>query len=211
MSTSHRIYPEFVKVGCDLVASNKKGNAREQAFYDDLRKLLVRKGKTFKYETNVGAGLPLVDTLLQLHHSHDRITRIKGVFSGSMSFLFNTFSASDRNFTDVLNEAQSSGFTEPDPREDLNGMDVARKLLILARTVEVKAEISEVSIQNLIPKVFQNEQPYEDFKSCFPALDEHYAAVKSALKQDEVLRYVGDLEIDQSGKSFAEGRAGYCG
>ena len=66
---------------------------------------LVRKGKTFKYETNVGAGLPLVDTLLQLHHSHDRITRIKGVFSGSMSFLFNTFSASDRNFTDVLNEA----------------------------------------------------------------------------------------------------------
>jgi aspartokinase/homoserine dehydrogenase 1 len=194
-------YPEFVKVGCDLVASNKKGNAREQAFYDDPRKLLVRNGKTFKYETNVGAGLPLVDTLLQLHHSHDRITRIKGVFSGSMSFLFNTFSASDRNFTDVLNEAQSSGYTEPDPREDLNGMDVARKLLILARTVEVKAEISEVSIQNLIPEAFQNEQPYEDFKSCFPALDEHYAAIKSALKKDEVLRYVGDLEIDPSGKA----------
>ena len=194
-------YPEFVKVGCDLVASNKKGNAREQAFYDDLRKLLVRKGKTFKYETNVGAGLPLVDTLLQLHHSHDRITRIKGVFSGSMSFLFNTFSASDRNFTDVLNEAQSSGYTEPDPREDLNGMDVARKLLILARTVEVKAEISEVSIQNLIPEAFQNEQPYEDFKSCFPALDKHYAAEKSTLKTDEVLRYVGDLEIDPSGKA----------
>ncbi|MGB1570917.1 MAG: bifunctional aspartate kinase/homoserine dehydrogenase I, partial [Schleiferiaceae bacterium] len=129
------------------------------------------------------------------------ITRIKGVFSGSMSFLFNTFSASDRNFTDVLNEAQSSGYTEPDPREDLNGMDVARKLLILARTVEVKAEISEVSIQNLIPEAFQNEQPYEDFKSCFPALDEHYAAVKSALKKDEVLRYVGDLEIDPSGKA----------
>jgi aspartokinase/homoserine dehydrogenase 1 len=118
-----------------------------------------------------------------------------------MSFLFNTFSASDRNFTDVLNEAQSSGYTEPDPREDLNGMDVARKLLILARTVEVKAEISEVSIQNLIPEAFQNEQPYEDFKSCFPALDEHYAAVKSALKKDEVLRYVGDLEIDPSGKA----------
>jgi aspartokinase/homoserine dehydrogenase 1 len=194
-------YPEFVKVGCDLVASNKKGNAREQAFYDDLRKLLVRKGKTFKYETNVGAGLPLVDTLLQLHHSHDRITRIKGVFSGSMSFLFNTFSANDRNFTDVLSEAQSSGYTEPDPREDLNGMDVARKLLILARTVEVKAEISEVSIQNLIPEAFQNEQSYEDFKSCFPALDEHYASVKRSLKQDEVLRYVGDLEIDSSGKA----------
>ena len=119
-----------------------------------------------------------------------------------MSFLFNTFSASDNNFTDVLNEAQSSGFTEPDPREDLNGMDVARKLLILARTVEVKAEISEVSIQNLIPTAFQNEQPYEDFKSCFPALDDHYASVKNALKQDEVLRYVGDLKIDPSGKAL---------
>ena len=99
-----------------------------------------------------------------------------------MSFLFNTFSASDRNFTDVLNEAQSSGYTEPDPREDLNGMDVARNF-DSRRTVEVKAEISEVSIQNLIPEAFQNEQPYEDFKSCFPALDEHYAAVKSALKK----------------------------
>ena len=67
--------------------------------------------------------------------------------------------------------------------------------------MEVKAEISEVSIQNLIPEAFKNEQPYEDFKSCFPALDEHYAAVKSALKKDEVLRYVGGREIDPSGQA----------
>lgn len=194
-------YPEFIKAGCDLVASNKKGNAREQEFYDELRHLLERKGKHFKYETNVGAGLPLVDTLIQLHHSHDRITRIKGVFSGSMSFLFNTFSAENRPFTAVLNEAQQSGYTEPDPREDLNGMDVARKLLILARTVEVKAELADVEIQNLIPEAYQSDVPYEEFKQCFADLDEYYDVVKSGLKEGEVLRYLGDLTISASGKA----------
>lgn len=190
-------YPLFVQAGCDLVASNKKGNAREQKFYDDLRILLDRKGKQFKYETNVGAGLPLVDTLIQLHHSRDRITRIKGVFSGSMSFLFNTFSEADRSFTDVLNEAQQSGYTEPDPREDLNGMDVARKLLILARTVDVKAELADVSIENLIPEALRSIESYEMFKAHFDQLDTHYGALKSSLNEGEVLRFVGDLEIHE--------------
>jgi aspartokinase/homoserine dehydrogenase 1 len=194
-------YPIFVKAGCDLVASNKKANAREQEYYDALRILLDRRGKTFKYETNVGAGLPLVDTLIQLHHSSDRITRIKGVFSGSMSFLFNTFSESERAFSAVLNEAQLSGYTEPDPREDLNGMDVARKLLILARTVDVRAELSDVSIQNLIPEALQSEVPYSEFKLNFPALDAHYAAVKGALPKGHVLRFIGDLSIDAGGKA----------
>ncbi len=194
-------YPLFVERGCDLVASNKKANARDQQYYDDLRILLERKGKSFKYETNVGAGLPLVDTLLQLHHSRDRITRIKGVFSGSMSFLFNTYSESDRAFTSVLNEAQLSGYTEPDPREDLNGMDVARKLLILARTVDVRAELSDVSIQNLIPAECQEDVPYDAFKSHFPTLDAHYGALKQKLAPDHVLRYVGDLAISDEGKA----------
>jgi len=194
-------YPLFVEHGCDLVASNKKANARDQQYYDDLRILLERKGKSFKYETNVGAGLPLVDTLLQLHHSRDRITRIKGVFSGSMSFLFNTYSECDRAFTSVLNEAQLSGYTEPDPREDLNGMDVARKLLILARTVDVRAELSDVSIQNLIPAECQEDVPYDAFKSHFPTLDAHYGALKQKLAPDHVLRYVGDLAISDEGKA----------
>jgi homoserine dehydrogenase len=183
------------------VASNKKANARDQRYYDDLRSLLERRGKTFKYETNVGAGLPLVDTLLQLHHSRDRITRIKGVFSGSMSFLFNTYSESNRAFTSVLNEAQLSGYTEPDPREDLNGRDVARKLLILARTVDVRAELSDVSIQNLIPLECQEDVPYAEFKKHFPVLDAHYGALKQKLAPDHVLRYVGDLTISDDGEA----------
>jgi len=194
-------YPLFVERGCDLVASNKKANARDQRYYDDLRSLLERRGKTFKYETNVGAGLPLVDTLLQLHHSRDRITRIKGVFSGSMSFLFNTYSESNRAFTSVLNEAQLSGYTEPDPREDLNGRDVARKLLILARTVDVRAELSDVSIQNLIPLECQEDVPYAEFKKHFPVLDAHYGALKQKLAPDHVLRYVGDLTISDDGEA----------
>jgi len=194
-------YPLFVESGCDLVASNKKANARDQQYYDELRILLERKGKSFKYETNVGAGLPLVDTLLQLHHSRDRITRIKGVFSGSMSFLFNTYSESDRAFTSVLNEAQLSGYTEPDPREDLNGMDVARKLLILARTVDVRAELSDVSIQNLIPTECQEDVPYDAFKSHFPALDAYYGDLKQNLAPNHVLRYVGDLAISDAGEA----------
>jgi aspartokinase/homoserine dehydrogenase 1 len=194
-------YPSFVKAGCDLVASNKKGNAREQAFYDDLRFLLHRKGKQFKYETNVGAGLPLIDTLIQLHHSSDRITRIKGVFSGSMSYLFNTFCATDRAFTDILEEAQQRGYTEPDPREDLNGMDVARKLLILARTVDARAEMAEVEIENLIPEQLRSIAHFQDFKAQFSVLDEHYGRLKSSLDAGEVLRFVGDMQLSASGEA----------
>lgn len=197
-------YPLFVRSGFDLVASNKKGNSREQEFYDNLRAQLSRKGKSFKYETNVGAGLPLIDTLVQLHHSHDTITRIKGVFSGSMSFLFNTFSAEDRKFSAVLAEAQLSGYTEPDPREDLNGMDVARKLLILARTIDIKSELSEVRIQNLIPEHLRGQQSFAEFKAHYSELDAHYGPVKAALAEDEVLRYVGDLQIDEKGNPSLE-------
>lgn len=194
-------YPDFVRAGFDLVASNKKGNAREQHFYDQLRALLERKGKQFKYETNVGAGLPLIDTLLQLHHSSDRITRIKGVFSGSMSYLFNTFSESDRAFSEVLEEAKAKGYTEPDPREDLGGMDVARKLLILARTVDIRAELTDVAIENLIPPALRTGGSYSEFQQQYDALDTHYAGVKAALKQGEVLRFVGDLQVDEWGKA----------
>lgn len=194
-------YPQFVQAGFDLVASNKQGNAREQAFYDQLRELLRRKGKQFRYETNVGAGLPLIDTLLQLHHSHDRITRIKGVFSGSMSFVFNTFSEGTQPFSAVLQQAQQLGYTEPDPREDLNGMDVARKLLILARTVDVKAELSDVAVHNLIPEGCRAPMPYEAFKAFFPQLDAHYAALRQQLPPGQLLRYVGDLCIDADGQA----------
>ena len=131
-----QLYPRFVTAGCDIVSSNKVANTISYDFYSSLRALLRQKGKTFLYETNVGAGLPLVDTIRQLHHSGDKILRIRGVFSGTLSYIFNHFAEEDRPFYDILREAMDKGLTEPDPREDLCGNDVARKLLILDRPAQ---------------------------------------------------------------------------
>ena len=99
--------------------------------------------------------MPLIDTIKLLHHSGENITRIKGIFSGTLSFLFNTYSASDAPFSEILQKAIDSGYTEPDPREDLCGNDVGRKLLILARELDLENEFEEVSIENLIPEALQ--------------------------------------------------------
>jgi aspartokinase/homoserine dehydrogenase 1 len=100
-----------------------------------LRKVLAENQK-YLYETNVGAGLPLIDTIKLLHLSGENITKIKGVFSGTLSYLFNNFSAKDAPFSEIL-KAIDNGYTEPDPREDLCGNDVGRKLLILARELRL--------------------------------------------------------------------------
>ncbi|MEC8884516.1 MAG: aspartate kinase, partial [Bacteroidota bacterium] len=144
-------YIDLAKNGFDLVSSNKIANTVEFDFYQKLRRVLDENNKRYLYETNVGAGLPLIDTIRLLHLSGDNITRIKGVFSGSLSYLFNTFSVEDKTFSEVLQEAIDKGFTEPDPREDLGGNDVGRKLLILARELDLHKEFSDVQIENLIP------------------------------------------------------------
>ena len=149
------------------------------------------------YETNVGAGLPLIDTIRLLHLSGDNITRIKGVFSGSLSYLFNTFSIEDRSFSNVLQEAIDKGFTEPDPREDFGGNDVGRKLLILARELDLHKELSDVNIENLIPDHLRDGSA-SDFLDSLKELDAVFESRKKALKEDEVLRYVGDLYGDLS-------------
>ena len=188
-----RNYPRFVSAGYDIVASNKVGNTISYDFYASLRRLLKQKGKTFLYETNVGAGLPLVDTIRQLHHSGDKIRRIRGVFSGTLSYIFNHFSEEDKDFYTILREAMERGYTEPDPREDLCGNDVARKLLILAREIDLKSEFSDIAIENLIPESLRTGS-VEDFLSSGDYLNEYYAARKASLAPDEVLRYVGDLD-----------------
>jgi aspartokinase/homoserine dehydrogenase 1 len=149
------------------------------------------------YETNVGAGLPLVDTIKLLHHSGENITRIKGVFSGSLSFLFNTFSEEDARFSDILEQAVSKGYTEPDPREDLSGNDVARKLLILARELDLENEFEDVAVQNLIPEGLR-EGSTESFLGRLQELDAVYARTKKEQKEGHVLRYVGELSGDLS-------------
>lgn len=190
-------YPLLVRSGFHLVSSNKIANTLSLSFYRSLRKELERYKKEYLYETNVGAGLPLIDTIKLLHLSGENITRIKGVFSGSLSYLFNRFSEEHVPFSDVLRQAIAKGYTEPDPREDLCGNDVARKLLILARELDLHNELKDVTVQNLIPKELRKISS-ESFLAQLSNLDVPFGVRKKNLKPNEVLRYVGDLHGDLS-------------
>lgn len=195
-------YRQFIESGFDVIASNKIANTLPYPIYRDFRKKVREKNRYFLYETNVGAGLPVIDTIKHLVDANENVNAINGVFSGSLSYIFNTFSKSDRSFSDVLISAKEKGFTEPDPREDLQGNDVARKLLILAREIGFEANLEDIQIESLIPEQLQGISTYEEFEKNFPQLDYHYNSVKSSLKDGEVLRYVGSLEC--SGKMKVE-------
>lgn len=196
-------YIDLVEHGFDLVSSNKIANTIEQEFYNELRESLAKNQKNYLYETNVGAGLPLIDAIKLLHHSGENIVRIRGVFSGSLSYIFNTFSAEDVPFSQVLQEALDQGFTEPNPREDLSGTDVARKLLILARELDLHNELTDVEVDNLIPEHLREIETSELLKS-FTDLDEKYLNVKANQEKDHVLRYTGDLFGDLSQEKGAK-------
>ena len=188
-------YFELIENSFDLVSSNKVANTLSYDFYKKLRNALDKNQKTYLYETNVGAGLPLIDTIKLLHLSGGNITKIKGVFSGSLSFLFNHFSNEDKKFSEVLKEAISNGYTEPDPREDLCGNDVARKLLILARELDLQNEFDEISIENLIPESLRSLSTSE-FLINLHELDDHYNKIKLSQREGNVLRYIGELSGD---------------
>ena len=190
-------YPELINSGFNLVSSNKIANTSSLKFYQELRGLLAKNEKEYLYETNVGAGLPLIDTIKLLHLSGENITRIKGVFSGSLSYIFNSFSEEEATFSSVLKKAIYVGYTEPDPREDLCGNDVARKLLILARELDLHNEFKDISIQNLIPKELRKVSK-ETFLKNLEALDVPFQIKKKNLSKGQVLRYVGDLHGDLS-------------
>lgn len=188
-------YISLAEHSFDLVSSNKVANTLSYDFYKKIRKSLAENQKNYLYETNVGAGLPLIDTIKLLHHSGENVTKIKGVLSGSLSFLFNTFSANDIPFSEALKQAIEKGYTEPDPREDLCGNDVARKVLILARELDLQNEFEEINIQNLIPENLR-EGNKEEFLGRLDELDAIFAKIKAEQKPNHVLRYVGELSGD---------------
>lgn len=192
-----RNYIPLIEAGFDLVSCNKIANTLSFDFYQKIREKLKIHKKQYLYETNVGAGLPLIDTIRLLHESGENITKIRGVFSGSLSYLFNTFSEKQVLFSSVLQEAIDKGFTEPDPREDLGGNDVARKLLILARELDLENELDEVVVKNLIPKNLQ-KKPLNHFLSNLSELDDEYQVLKDGQKHNHVLRYIGELSGDLS-------------
>jgi aspartate kinase len=188
-------YPQILDSGFDIVASNKKANSGKFMTYQAIRTITKKTGRLFLYETNVGAGLPLIDTLKHLQDSADSVQKIRGVFSGSLSYIFNNYSVRKNSFSEILFEAKENELTEPDPREDLNGLDVARKLIILARELGLESELDDVKVQNLIPEELKQEKDFISFMDKKGALDKHFDQKKDSLLEDEVLRYVGELDI----------------
>ncbi|WP_313215863.1 ACT domain-containing protein [Soonwooa sp.] len=190
-------YTEFVENGFDVVSSNKIFNTLPISDYRKFRTQLAKNNRKYLYETNVGAGLPLIDTLKLLHLSGEDITRIKGVFSGTLSYVFNQFSVRDEKFSTIVKEAMEKGFTEPDPREDLSGNDVARKLLILARELDLINEFEDINIKNLVTESLLPISK-DDFLTRIDELDETFQKIKDQQEPNHVLRYVGDLHGDLS-------------
>jgi len=190
-------YIPLVEEGFDLVSSNKIANTISHSFYKELRSKLKENNKNYLYETTVGAGLPLIDTIKLLHESGENITRIRGVFSGTLSYLFNNFSVQNKPFSEIVQETIDKGFTEPDPREDFSGNDVARKLLILARELDLHNEFKDVDIENLIPEAYRII-PTSEFLKKLDVLDDYFQKVKNEQKEGYVLRYIGDLSGDLS-------------
>ena len=185
-------YAKLITAGYDLVSSNKVANTLDYGYYQRLHQLLKHHQKRYLYETNVGAGLPLIDTIRTLHQSGENITAIRGIFSGSLSYIFNRFGSEDVAFSEVVKAAVKQGFTEPDPRADLSGLDVARKLLILARELDLAVSLKDVTIENLVP-VGLSKISLAEFKQSLAQLDDIFAAKKAELNPGQVLRYVGEL------------------
>ena len=187
-------YPDFVNANLHIVTPNKKANVLPWSQYSALMNLMKKRQKYFLYEANVGAGLPVISTLGDLIASGDHITRVEGIFSGTLSYLFNHFDGT-RLFSDVLREAHELGFTEPDPREDLSGGDVARKLLIVARHLGLRLDMKDIRFENMVPPSLRAGVFSSNLLTRFKGLDgKMQKRLQGARSRGAVLRYVGTLE-----------------
>jgi aspartokinase/homoserine dehydrogenase 1 len=194
-------YPQFLDANLHVITPNKRANTLPWRRYTALREQFVAHQKHFLFETNVGAGLPIISTLRDLVVSGDVVTKVEGVFSGTLSYLFNTFDGT-APFSGLVGDALRLGFTEPDPREDLSGQDVARKLLILARQIGMKMDLGDVRVDSLVPRQLTSGPFSQRFFADFSRHDAEMAQrLQRARARDAVLRYVGTLE---EGRARAE-------
>jgi aspartokinase/homoserine dehydrogenase 1 len=186
------LYAGWLERGIHVVTPNKKAFSGDQAYYDALREAGRRGNSHYFYETTVGAALPVIGTIKDLIDTGDRIRSIEGIFSGTLAYLFNVYDGS-RPFSAIVSEARKNGYTEPDPRDDLSGMDVARKLTILAREIGQQIEIGDFPVQNLVAEELRGLS-IDDFLAGLSRYDDKILALyKEASGEGKTLRYVAKL------------------
>lgn len=189
-------YISLIQNGFNIVAANKTANILHHDFYNEIRRNLKKFDKDYLYETNVSAGLPILNTVKELHFSGEKITKIRGVFSSSLSYIFNRFGNENIPFSKILEDAEKLGYTKADSRKDLSGNEVAEKLLILAREMEHKVELKEVKIMPLLLPALNETHTKSVYKSNKDLFDKPYKIAKLTQDENHVLRYIGEFDME---------------
>ncbi len=185
-------YETWLARGMHIITPNKKANSGAMAAYRAIQQARRAAGTHYLYEATVGAGLPVIQTLRDLRETGDDITHIEGIFSGTLAYLFNVFDGTEP-FSKIVHAAKQQGFTEPDPRDDLSGIDVARKLIILGREMGLTLELGDVRVAGLVPAEL-TDCSVEEFMRRLPEFDAGMAAILAeATAAGQVLRYVGKI------------------
>lgn len=202
------LYPEVLKQSISIVTPNKKAQSASLDAWKQLMEVSKPRGVEFLFETSVGAGLPVISTLNDLLKSGDRVLKIEAVLSGTLSYIFNSFGPGN-SFSEVVAIARQSGYTEPDPRDDLNGLDVARKILILSRVAGNDIEMADIVIENLVPEECRQTDSIDAFMSQLKEFDSAFEKRRAEAEQRGCkLCYIASLkdgkaqvalqEVDQS-------------
>src|SRR5207244_4518971 len=179
-------YAEWLAAGVHIVTPNKKANSADLAYYQRLHEARRAGAAHYLYEATVGAGLPVIHTLRDLRETGDEIRRIDGIFSGTLAYLFNVYDGAT-SFSQIVREARARGFTEPDPRDDLSGQDVARKLIILGREMGLELELKDVRVESLVPAELVHG-PIEEFMIELPRLAAYRGAQLGAPRRHARVR-----------------------
>jgi aspartokinase/homoserine dehydrogenase 1 len=187
------MYIDFIKHGMHVITPNKKAGSSPYSQYSKLMQALYNSQSHYFHETTVCAGLPVITTLQDLLATGDEIIEIEGIFSGTLAYIFYHFNETN-TFSDIVKTAKNKGLTEPDPRDDLSGMDIARKVVILAREIGLKIDIFNVKVQSLVPKALEKVS-VKEYLSRLPSFDRNMTALlRKAAGKKERLRYVGNIQ-----------------
>lgn len=195
-------YGQLLSKAISVVTPNKTANSGSLEQYQTLKTLAARHHAYFLYETNVGAGLPIINTLQGLVQSGDPVLSVQAVLSGTLSYIFNTFGP-EVPFYEAVKQAQDAGYTEPDPRDDLSGLDMARKVLILAREIGLPMEASDISISPLLPEAVANANSVAEFYEALKSHDDYFSSLASeAAASGKRLRYLANIQDGKAGISL---------